>query len=174
MGEYIAQVKNINEVIRDQKPSTSYPAGIKDGAKGYVIYGPPSSSYPNLTIIDYITDAERNVIYPGHYQLMLSYDRTMLVLIESEKIVATFPVFKLEEDKSQQEQIQPTDAKSQRKFDREQKKKEKERKKMIKEGKIPAEEEIYSNATIEYDKTGNYYLIKYERGKVRAWGAIKD
>jgi len=28
-------------------------------------------------------------------------------------------------------------------------------------------------ATIDYIKDGGYYLIKYEKGFIRAWGAIK-
>ena len=29
------------------------------------------------------------------------------------------------------------------------------------------------DATIEYIKEGGYYLITYEKGFIRAWGAIK-
>ena len=29
------------------------------------------------------------------------------------------------------------------------------------------------DATIEYVKNGGYYLIMYEKGFIRAWGAIK-
>jgi len=61
-----------------------------------------------------------------------------------------------------------------RKFNKEQKKKAKETKKAIKQGKIPEAPQEYNNATIEYDNEGEYYLIKYERGNIRAWGAIKQ
>ena len=38
---------------------------------------------------------------------------------------------------------------------------------------IMPEDEIYQEASIEYIKEGGYYLIRYERGDVKAWGAIK-
>jgi len=28
-------------------------------------------------------------------------------------------------------------------------------------------------ASIEYIKEGSYYLVRYEKGVIRAWGAIK-
>ena len=58
------------------------------------------------------------------------------------------------------------------------KKREKEREKTNKQraevGMPPDEEKIHMSATIEYIKEGNYYLLKYERGTIRAWGAIKS
>lgn len=174
MGQHIAQVNNIIEFLEKQKPSTAYPAGVRDGDKGYTRYAPKSSDYPNLIIPEHIYDNDDNAIAPGYYQLILSEDRQMLVLVQSEKVVATFPVFKVEEDKTQEVTPQPMDNKSQRKFNKEQKKKAKENEKLIKEGKIESEPQIYVNATIEYDKVGDYYLVKYERGRIRAWGTIKD
>ena len=39
---------------------------------------------------------------------------------------------------------------------------------------ISKEDDIYQEAGIEYiHDLGGYYLIKYERGDVRAWGAVK-
>ena len=37
----------------------------------------------------------------------------------------------------------------------------------------PDEPKVYMDATIEYNPNGDYYLIKYERGTIKAWGAIK-
>ena len=37
----------------------------------------------------------------------------------------------------------------------------------------PPEEYIHLDASIEYIKEGGYYLIRYEKGFIRAWGAIK-
>ena len=34
-------------------------------------------------------------------------------------------------------------------------------------------EKVYMTADIEYNPNGSFYLIKYERGTIRAWGAIK-
>jgi len=151
-----------------------YNAGIKDGDKGYIRYAHPSSKSPNLMIVNPVYDDDDNVILPGYYELVLSEDRTMLILAQSDKIVATIPVFKVEEDRSQEQMAQPMDNKSQRKADREKKKEDKKREKMVKQGKVPeATPEIYMNATIQHDEEGGYYLIKYERDKIRAWGAIK-
>lgn len=60
-----------------------------------------------------------------------------------------------------------------------QKKKEKEiaktNQKRAKKGMplITEEDDIYQEASIEYIPAGNYYLIRYERADVKAWGAIK-
>lgn len=150
-----------------------YNAGIKDNDKGYIQYAPPSSKHPNLLVANPIYDDDRNAILPGYYELILSEDRTMLLMVQGGQIIAKMPVFKLEEDKTQEPLPQPRDAKSQKKFDKEQKKKETAIKKAIAKGEILSEPEVYMNATIRHDEAGGYYLIKYERGRIRAWGAIK-
>ena len=38
---------------------------------------------------------------------------------------------------------------------------------------LPPKEYIHTEASIEYIKDGGYYLIRYEKGVIRAWGAIK-
>ena len=62
------------------------------------------------------------------------------------------------------------------------KKKKKEEKEIAKTNKkrerkglplITQEDEIYQEASIEYIRDGGYYLIRYERGDVKAWGAVK-
>ena len=40
-------------------------------------------------------------------------------------------------------------------------------------GQPPDVEKVFMDASIEYNPNGDYYLIKYERGTIRAWGAIK-
>ena len=167
------KVKTTSELLHKRGPAV-YNSGLNDRDKGFVKYGPKSSDNPTLMIVNAIYDDNGDVIVPGYYELVLSWDRTMLVLAQSGKIIATVPVFKMEEDKTQGPVAQPIDNKSQRKFDKSKKELEKKNKKLVAEGKITdAEPQIYSNATIEYDKEGDYYLIKYERDRIRAWGAIK-
>lgn len=149
-----------------------YRSGI--GEKAEEIYAQPSSTNPTLIIPSNLFDNDRNVITPGYYELVLSGDRTMLRLTQRGQDVAVIPVFKVEEDKSQEAEAQPMTNKEQRQADKEKKKKEKERKNQVRKGEIPnIEPAIYTNASIEYDEKGDYYLIKYERGRIRAWGAIK-
>ena len=38
---------------------------------------------------------------------------------------------------------------------------------------VNEEEQIYQEASIEYNKDGKYFLIRYERGDVKAWAAVK-
>jgi len=168
----LAQVKTPSELL-PPRGSNVYPGGYQSSDKGEIRYSHPSSTNPNLMIINPISDNDRNIIMPGYYELALSDDKQMLMLVQAGKIIATFPVFKLEEDKNQEPIQQPNSWISQKKYDREQKKKEKEKKKLLKEGKMLEEPEIYNKASIEFEPDGNYYLIKYERGKIRAWGAIK-
>lgn len=164
----------VGDRLLPPRGSNIYPAGIKDKDKGFVRYAAKSTDQPNLIIATPIYDDDGNVIQPGHYELILSGDRQTLILAQSQIIIATIPVFKIEEDKTQ-EQPPPMDDKSQRKADKEQQKKEKQNKKLVKEGKLPADftPEIYTNATIQYEEDGGYYLINYERGKIKAWGALK-
>ena len=46
-------------------------------------------------------------------------------------------------------------------------------KKRAKVGMKLDEPKIFMEATIEYDIKGEYYLIKYQRGTVKAWGVFK-
>lgn len=168
----LAQVPNAENLI-GPRGSNTYSAGIKDADKGYIKYAPKSTDQPNLLIPDTICDNAQNMIMPGYYELTLSPDRQMLTLSQGRDVFAVIPVFKIEEDKSQEAPAPPRDKKSLKKFNKEQKKKEKKTKKLIKEGRIPDEPAVYVNASIQYDVGGDYYLIKYERGKIRAWAAIK-
>ena len=38
---------------------------------------------------------------------------------------------------------------------------------------LPNKEYVHLDAQIEYIKEGGYYLLRYEKGHIRAWGAIK-
>lgn len=136
-------------------------------------YSLRESSYPTLSIVDKITDGQGNFIQPGHYELALSDERDFLILIQGKQPIAIMPVFKLEIETSEKSQIMDNKALKQKK------KKDKEiaktNRKRAKAGMPPVneEEEIYQEATIEYNKSGNYYLIRYERADVKAWSAIK-
>lgn len=164
--------KTVDKLLPPRGPNV-YNAGIKDADKGIIRYASPSNTNPNLIIVDPISDDDGNYIMPGYYSLVLSYDRQNLILSQRNGIVAIIPVFKIEEDRKQEETPPPMDNKSLKKYNKEQKKKEKEKKKLFKDGKITSEPEVYNSASIEYDPDG-YYLIKYEKGKIRAWGAIKQ
>ena len=172
MGILLAQVPSVESLL-PPRGDAIYHGGYKEGDRGYERYAKPSSKNPNLMLVNAVSDDDGNIIMPGYYELALSDDREMLRLIQAGRVAATIPVFKIEEDKSQEETPQPNNARAQRKFNKEQKKKAKKTKKLIKQGKMLQEPEIYSNASIQYDKDGDYYLIKYERGRIRAWGAIK-
>lgn len=164
--------KTIDKLL-PSRGAFKYNAGIKDYDKGHIKYAHPSSTNPTLIIGSEIYDDDGNFIKPGYYELILSEDRQYLLLGQSEKIMAVVPVFKVEEDKTQEPKPQPMDYWSQKKFDRQQKKEGKKKMKMMKEGKMLTEPEIYTNASIEYEVAKDYYLIKYERGKIRAWAALK-
>lgn len=172
-GDYPQMNKLLDSYV-NKRATNAYPAGINDDDKGYLKYAPSSSIYPTLLIVDPIYDNEQNIITPGYYTLILSYDRKTLVLTERGKTIATFPVFKMEEDKSRLAKQQPMTKQELRKQQKEQKKKDKINKQRIKKGEEPLKEDIYSNASIEYCDEGQYYLIKYEKEHIRAWGAIKD
>lgn len=148
-------------------------AGILTGTEAIYRYGLRESSYPTLSLVDEVTDGRGNIIPPGHYELALSDERDFLILIQSKKALAIIPVFKVDIDMSQYSQVR--DKKSLKKQKKEEKEIAKTNKKRAKQGMplISEEEDIYQEASIEYVPAGNYYLIRYERADVKAWGAIK-
>lgn len=148
-------------------------AGLIVGSQAIYRYGLRESSYPTLSLVDELCDSQGNIIPPGHYELALSDERDFLILIQSKKVLAIIPVFKVEVDMSQYEQVR--DNKSLRKKKKEEKEIAKTNKKRAKQSMPPVNDEadIYQEASIEYIPAGSYYLIRYERGDVKAWGAIK-
>lgn len=148
-------------------------AGLELGSQSIYKYSLRESSYPTLSIVEDIKDSQGNRIEPGHYELALSDERDFFILIQTKKAIAIIPVFKVEVDMSRYEQVR--DKKSLKREQKEKKEIAKTNRKREKQGMPPVNEEqdIYQEASIKYQPAGDYYLIKYERGDVRAWGAIK-
>lgn len=148
-------------------------AGLIVGTQSIYRYGLRESSYPTLSLIDELRDSQGNIIPPGHYELALSDERDFFILSQSKQALAIIPVFKLEIDMSEYAQVR--DNKSLKKKQKEAKEIAKTNKKREKQGLPPVNEEqdIYQEASIEWISSGSYYLIRYERGDVKAWGAIK-
>lgn len=146
-------------------------SGVYPASKTYTRYSLSDSYYPTLIIVDPIFDNGGDVIQPGYYELALSDNHDFLLLIQSKEAVAVIPVFKVEEDAREPERLNNKEYKKQLK--KEQKEREDTNKKREKVGQPPDEEKVYMEATIEYNPNGSYYLIKYERDTIRAWGAIK-
>lgn len=148
-------------------------AGILDGTQSFYKYGLRESSYPTLSLVDELKDAQGNTIAPGHYELALSDERDFFILIQSKQAIAIIPVFKVEVDMSQYEQVR--DKKSLKRKKKEEKEIAKTNKKRARQGMPPIndEQDIYQEASIEWIPSGSYYLIRYERADVKAWGAIK-
>ncbi len=149
-------------------------AGLIVGSQSFYKYSLRESTYPTLSIVDEISDAQGNTIPAGHYELALSDERDFLILIQSRKAIAIIPVFKVDVDMSQYSVVR--DNKSLRKQKKEDKEIAKTNRKRERKG-LPLidkdEDDIYQEASIEYIPNGGYYLIRYERGDVKAWGAIK-
>ena len=141
------------------------------------MFAPPSnvkdSTYPTLSLPNEISDGFGNKIQPGHYELALSDEHDYLILIQSKVPVAVIPVFRVEIDTSHYEVVH--DRKSLKKAKKEEQEIAKTNKKRERAGLrlIDKEDEIYQEASIEYNPAG-YYVIMYERDDIRAWGAIKD
>lgn len=146
-------------------------SGVSHDSKTFVRYSLADSDYPTLIIVDPIYDNAGNVIKPGYYELALSDSHEFLLLIQSKEAVAVIPVFKVEEDASAPKRL------NDKKYKKELKKEEKQRKeineKRDKVGMPHDEPKVYMEADIQYNPQGDYYLIKYERDTIRAWGAIK-
>lgn len=155
-----------------------YPSGLLENQKPIHRYQHSSTQEPILRLKDYIYDYNGNCISPGMYELALSDDKEFLLLIESHNLVAVIPVFKLaqnqaEVEKYRQAQLEQNKKHKSRKTKEKNKIKEVLRRKYAEEAITPPEEFVYMNATIEYIEEGGYYLLTYENGMYRAWGAIK-
>lgn len=146
-------------------------SGTSVGSQMIYRYSLRESDYPILIIVDPIYDGEKDVIKPGHYELALSDERDFLILVQSKEPVAIIPVFKIEEDDTEKDRL--NDKKNKRQLKKEAKEKAKTNAKRAKVGMPPVQDYIHMEASIEYDKDGDYYLIKYQRGTIKAWGAIK-
>lgn len=150
-------------------------AGVVLGSESIYRYGLRESTYPTLSIVDEITDGKGHFIPPGHYELALTDNMEFLILIQSKTAVAVIPVIHVEVEISEEKQVR--DNKALKKQLKEDKKIEKTNKKREKTGLPPVnnDHDIYQEASIEYvqDEKGGYYLIRYERGDIKAWGAVK-
>lgn len=162
-------------------PYPAIPSGITVHENSIYRYSIPTDEQPVLTIINFIPDHNGNFIKPGHYQLALSNDREFLYLIESKDLVAIIPVFKIEENNRELRKYYAKNKELTKQEKREKaKKKRKDRMKAIidakyaKTGATPPQEYEHMDANIEYIKEGGYYLIMYEKGFIRAWGAVKN
>lgn len=161
-------------------PYPVVPSGITVHQSTLYRYAIPTDEQPTLTIVDYIPDHNGNFIKPGYYQLALSDDREFLYLIESKDLIAVIPVFKLAENKKELRKLYEKDKELTKEEKKEVAKKKRQDKmkeiidaKYAKTGATPPKEYEHMEATMEYVKDGNYYLIMYEKGFLRAWGAIK-
>ena len=165
-------------------PYPMIPSGITVHEGSIYRYSVPTDEQPTLSIVDYIPDYNGNFIKPGYYTLALSDDREFLYLIESRELIAVIPVFKLAENESELKKYRAkeslTDAEKKKLKKEEKKKKKQERFNKIIDAKyartgatLPNREYERLEATIDYIKEGGYYLIRYEKGFIRAWGAIK-
>ena len=161
-------------------PYPVIPSGITVHQDSIYRYSIPTDEQPTLLIADYIPDHNGNFIAPGYYQLALSDDREFLYLIESKDLRAVIPVFKLAENKYEMQKLYSKKKELTKKQKKEisKKKRHDKMKKIIDAkyavtGATPPQDYEHMEATIEYIKEGEYYLIKYEKGFIRAWGAIK-
>ena len=156
-----------------------YPSGLLENQSALARYQHSNLHEPILKIADYISDYNGNYIAPGMYELALSDDKEFLLLIQSHNLIAIIPVFKLAENEAEVEKIRKKQAQKRRKIKiGKQRFRDKMnailRKKYAEEAITPPEEYVYMNAEIEYVEDGGYYLITYENGAYRAWGAIKS
>lgn len=146
-------------------------SGYYVGTQAIFRYSLKDSDYPTLIITDPLFDNAGGVINSGYYELALSDMRDFLILIQSKNPVAVIPVIKIEEDATEAARL--NNKKVKKKLKKEEKARKDTNEKRSKVGMKPDEPEIHMEASIEYVPTGQYYLIKYQRGTIKAWGAFK-
>lgn len=157
--------------IRPYPQSPQETSGYYVGTQAIYRYSLKDSDYPTLIIPDPLFDNAGDTIKPGYYELALSDARDFLIIIQSKNPVAVIPVIKLEEDATEQTRLNNKTVKKELK--KETKARKETNEKRAKVGMTPDEPKIYMEATIEYIPNGQYYLLKYQRGTIKAWGAFK-
>jgi hypothetical protein len=78
-------------------PQPFYPAGVYDADKTQYKFGPPSSTYPTLTLPCSLYDDMGDTISEGFYTVALSLDLKYLELYQSNTLKARVKVIKLVE-----------------------------------------------------------------------------
>lgn len=167
-------------VIDEVKLYPRYPSGLLEGQNPLYRYGYSESQHPILRIADYISDYNGKYLKPGLYELALSDDKEFLLFIESGELRAVIPVFKLAESQAEVKKYKEQQRNKKKFRYKKRKVRTKERvqqvlaRKYAEDAITPETEEyVYRNASIEYIPEGGYYLVTYENGMYRAWGAIK-
>lgn len=160
-----------HQYIRPYPQEPQETSGYFVGSEAIYRYSLKESDYPTVIVPTPLYDNEGGTIRPGYYELALSDSREFLILLESKNPIAVIPVIKVEEDATEHDRLNNKTVKKQLK--KEKKEREKTNKKRAKVGMPPDEPKIYMEAELEYNNKENYYLIKYQRGTIRAWGAFK-
>ena len=161
----------MHPTIRPYPQQPQETSGVTLGSDSIYRYSLAESDYPTLTISDYLFDKEMDFIPPGHYELALSDGWDFLLLLQSKTPIAIIPVIKVEEDLSERDRL--NDPENKKRLKKEAKQREKINEKRAKAGMPPDKEDIFMEASIEYIQDGNYYLVKYVRATIKAWGVIK-
>lgn len=170
------------KVIDDVVLYPRNPSGLTEYQNSIYRYSLPDSKQPVLRLSDYIIDYNGGYLSPGMYELALSDDKEFLLIIQSGKLLAVIPVFKLAEDEQAVQEYRNKMLMDSHKKYKPRKLRYKEKLQKVLRAKYaedaitpPAADEDYTymNATIEYIEEGGYYLVTYENGMYRAWGAIK-
>ena len=169
-GYFVEKVLT-HEYIRPYPQQPEETSGYFIGNEAIYRYSLKDSDYPTIILPDYIHDNAGNTISPGYYELALSDSRDFLILLESKNPIAVIPVIKIEEDATEHARLNNKTVKKELK--KEQKEREKTNKKRAKVGMPADQPKIHMEAEIEYNNKGQYYLIKYQRGTIKAWGAFK-
>lgn len=146
-------------------------SGYYVGTQAIFRYSLKNSDYPTLIIPDPLFDNAGGMIKPGYYELALSDMSDFLILIQSKEPIAVIPVIKIEEDATEQTRLNNKIVKKELK--KEAKARKDTNEKRAKVGMPEDIPQIHMEASIEYEPKGKYYLIKYQRGTVKAWGAFK-
>lgn len=159
------------EYIRPYPIEPQETSGYYVGSQSIYRYSLKDSEYPTITIVDPLYDNHGEVVKPGYYELALSDMRDFLILLESKQPVAVIPVIKVEEDATEQKRLNNRTVKKELK--KEKKLREKTNKKRARVGMPEDTPKIFMEAEIEYNEKEGYYLIKYQKDTIKAWGAFK-
>lgn len=147
-----------------------YKSGLIDDEKSIYTHGYTGSKHPTLALPYNLTDNEGNSIPAGFYEIVLSENKKFLLFIESNKLKAKIPVFKLIENKTiEDKELEPENIKKVNKKDAKRKAKAKPVRKPS--NYFELRERMLISAKI-VDTKHPYYIVEYSDASNKAYAYI--
>lgn len=151
-------------------PHPAYKSGLESDVENLYADKMPSIENPVLVLPYVLYSESKDALMPGYYELALSSDKKFLLLIESKRLRAKIPVFKLVEDKKlDDKELAEDNIEKVKKQDTKRRYKAKPVRKP--DNYFELRKNLNSSAKIS-DSGLSYYILEYKSGSIAAYAYI--